>query len=121
MDAVTSSIRMPREVRDQYETLAQATGRTRNELMVEALRIVAEQQLREIAMIQEGLAQARDGRTIAVEDVVTEFKEPIQVLYLDADGRGKEVYFDILKDQGWQGTGPVAKASRSLIDTTSCT
>jgi predicted transcriptional regulator len=74
MDAVTTSIRMPVEVRDQYETLAQATGRTRNELMVDALRVVAERQLREIAMIQEGLAQARAGRTIAIEDVVAELK-----------------------------------------------
>jgi predicted transcriptional regulator len=74
MDAVTTSIRMPREVRDQYETLAQATGRTRNDLMVDALRLVAEERLREIAMIQEGLEQARAGRTIAIEDVVAEFK-----------------------------------------------
>ena len=74
MDAVTTSIRMPKEVRDQYETLAQATGRTRNDLMVEALSVVAERQLREIALIQEGLEQARAGRTIAIEDVVAEFK-----------------------------------------------
>jgi predicted transcriptional regulator len=74
MDAVTTSIRMPKEVRDQYETLAEATGRTRNDLMVEALRVAAERQLHEIAMIQEGLEQARAGRTIAIEDVVAEFK-----------------------------------------------
>lgn len=74
MDAVTTSIRMPKAVRDQYETLAQATGRTRNDLMVDALRYDAERRLREIAMIQEGLEQARAGRTIAVEDVVAEFK-----------------------------------------------
>jgi predicted transcriptional regulator len=74
MNAVTTSIRMPREVRDQYETLAQATGRTRNELMVEALRVVAERQLLEIAMIQEGVEQARTGRTVAIEEVVAEFK-----------------------------------------------
>ena len=30
-------------------------------------------------------------------EVVAQFGEPIQLLYLDADGRGKEVYFDILK------------------------
>jgi predicted O-methyltransferase YrrM len=30
-------------------------------------------------------------------DVVARFEEPIQLLYLDADGRGKEVYLDILK------------------------
>ena len=40
--AVTTSIRLPDEVREQYETLAQATGRTRNELMVEALRPIRE-------------------------------------------------------------------------------
>ena len=51
--AITTSIRMPDDVYEQYETLAQATGRTRNELMVEALRGMAERQLREIAMIQD--------------------------------------------------------------------
>jgi predicted transcriptional regulator len=74
MDAVTTSIRMPKEVRDQYETLAQVTGRTRNDLMVSALRIEVERQLREVAMIQEGLEQARAGRTIAIEDVIAEFE-----------------------------------------------
>jgi len=64
---------MDAEVRDHYETLAQATGRTRNDLMVAALREVAEHRLHEIAMIQEGLAQARAGRTIAIADVLSEF------------------------------------------------
>jgi predicted transcriptional regulator len=93
MDAVTTSIRMPQEVRDQYETLAQATGRSRNDLMVDALSVVAERRLREIAMIQEGLEQARAGRTIAIEDVVAEFKRdgilPADfVLDADDDGAG---------------------------------
>jgi predicted transcriptional regulator len=74
MDAVTTSIRMPREVRDQYETLALATGRTKNDLMVEALRRQAEEQLREIALIQEGLEQARTGRTISMNELIAEFK-----------------------------------------------
>jgi predicted transcriptional regulator len=74
MDAVTTSIRMPREVRDQYETLALATGRTKNDLMVEALRRQAEEQLREIALIQEGLEQARAGRTVPMDEVIAEFK-----------------------------------------------
>jgi len=72
--AITTSIRMPDEVHEQYETLAQATGRTRNELMVEALHEVAEQKLREIAMIQEGLEQSRAGLGIPIEDVVARFK-----------------------------------------------
>lgn len=75
MDAVTTSIRMPKDVRDQYETLSQATGRTRNDLMVDALRVEVERRLREVAMILEGLEQARAGRTIAIEDVVAEFKQ----------------------------------------------
>jgi predicted transcriptional regulator len=72
--AVTTSIRMPDEVHEQYETLARATGRTRNELMVEALREAAERQLHEIALVQEGLAQARAGMGIPIEDVVARFK-----------------------------------------------
>jgi predicted transcriptional regulator len=72
--AVTTSIRMPDEVHEQYETLAQATGRTRNELMVEALREVAEREIREIAMIQEGLEQSRAGLGLPIEDVVAQFK-----------------------------------------------
>ena len=72
--AITTSIRMPNDVHEQYETLARATGRTRNELMVEALRDSAEQQLREIALIQEGLAQSRARLGIPIEDIVTQFK-----------------------------------------------
>ncbi len=70
---ITTSIHMPDEVHKQYETLAQVTGRPRNELMVEALRSVAEHQLREIAMIQEGLDQSRAGLGIPIEDVVAQF------------------------------------------------
>lgn len=72
--AVTTSIRMPDEVHEQYETLAQATGRTRNDLMVEALRDVAERRMHEIALIQEGLAQSRAGLGSPIEDVVERFK-----------------------------------------------
>lgn len=71
--AVTTSIRMPDELYDQYKELARATGRSRNELMVEALRSVAEYQIREIAMIQEGLDQSHAGLGIPIEDVVAQF------------------------------------------------
>ncbi len=72
--AVTTSIRMPDEVHEQYETLARAAGRTRNELMVEALHEAAEHRLREIAMIQEGLEQSRAGLGVPIKDVVARFK-----------------------------------------------
>jgi predicted transcriptional regulator len=72
--AVTTSIRMPDETYEQYETLAQATGRTRNELMVEALRAMAERQLREIALVQEGLAQSQAQLGIPIADIVARCK-----------------------------------------------
>jgi len=72
--ASTTSIRLPKEIRDQFETLAQATGRSRNDLMVEALRLVVEHKTRELAMIQEGREQARAGHLTPIDDVVADFK-----------------------------------------------
>lgn len=61
MPATTTSLRLPEDVRDVYDTLVVATGRSRNDLMVEALRIVGEARLREIALVQEGQQQLRAG------------------------------------------------------------
>jgi predicted transcriptional regulator len=72
---VTTSIRMPEEVRDLYETIAQATGRTKNDVMVEVLRTEGERRVQEIAMILEGREQARTGRLSSIEDVVARFKQ----------------------------------------------
>ena len=71
---VTTSIRMPEEVRDLYETIAQATGRARNDLMVEVLRSEGQRRVTEIAMILEGRAQARAGQLSPMGDVVARFK-----------------------------------------------
>ena len=71
---ITTSIRMPEDVRDLYETLAQATGRAKNEIMVEVLRIEGERRVSEIAMILEGREQARAGRLSSLADVVARFK-----------------------------------------------
>jgi predicted transcriptional regulator len=71
---ITTSIRMPEEVRDLYETLARATGRAKNDLMVEALRIEGQRRIDELAMILEGRDQARAGRVTPLGDVVEEFK-----------------------------------------------
>jgi predicted transcriptional regulator len=72
---ITTSIRMPQEVRDLYETIAQATGRAKNDLMVEALLVEGQRRVNEIAMILEGSAQARAGQLSFIEDVVTRFKD----------------------------------------------
>ena len=61
MGATTTSLRLPDDIRDVYDTLVAATGRSRNDLMVEALRLVGEQRLHEIALVQEGQRQIRAG------------------------------------------------------------
>lgn len=72
---VTTSIRMPQEVRDLYETIARVTGRAKNDLMVEALREEGQRRVQEIAMILEGREQARAGRLASIEEVVAQFKQ----------------------------------------------
>lgn len=74
MAATTTSLRLPEDVRDVYDTLVAATGRSRNDLMVEALRFVGEQQLREIALVQEGQSQLRAGLGISLADVRAELR-----------------------------------------------
>lgn len=71
---VSTSIRMPEEVRDLYETLAQATGRAKNEIMVEVLRIEGERRVKELAMILDGRDQARAGRVSSLAEVIARFK-----------------------------------------------
>ena len=71
---ITTSIRMPAEIRDLYEVLAQATGRAKNDLMVEVLRSEGQRRVDEIAMILEGREQARAGRLSPLSDVVARFK-----------------------------------------------
>ncbi|MGI8916285.1 MAG: hypothetical protein ACR2JY_21350 [Chloroflexota bacterium] len=81
---------MPQEVREMYETIAQATGRAKNDLMVEVLRIEGQRRVQEIARILEGRDQARSGRLSLIEDVVARFK---QRGMLPAD-------FDLATDEG---------------------
>ena len=71
---ITTSIRMPEEVRDLYETIARATGRAKNELMVEALHAEGQRRVQEIAMVLEGREQARAGRLSPIKDVVARLK-----------------------------------------------
>jgi len=74
MGATTTSLRLPDDVRDVYATLVAATGRSRNDLMVEALRQVGEGQLREIALVQEGQDQIRAGLGIPFAAVLKELR-----------------------------------------------
>lgn len=74
MGATTTSLRLPDDVRDVYDTLVSATGRSRNDLMVEALRTIGERQLHEIALVQEGQRQIRAGQGIPLEDLLAELR-----------------------------------------------
>jgi predicted transcriptional regulator len=71
---VTTSIRMPREVRDLCDTLAEATGRAENDLMVEVLRVEGQRRVDELAMVLEGRDQARTGRVSSLSHVVARFR-----------------------------------------------
>jgi predicted transcriptional regulator len=75
MSATTTSLRLPQDVRDVYDTLVAATGRSRNDLMVEALRLVGEHHVHEIALIQEGRRQIRAGQGIPFVDFAAELRE----------------------------------------------
>jgi predicted transcriptional regulator len=86
MGATTTSLRLPDDLRDVYETLVAATGRSRNELMVEALRLVGEQRLHEIALIQEGQRQLRAGQGIPF----AEFAAELRTKGMLPDGDGDE-------------------------------
>ncbi len=74
MGATTTSLRLPNDVRDVYDTLVSATGRSRNDLMVEALRLVGERQLHEIALVQEGQRQLRAGQGIPFARLLAELR-----------------------------------------------
>ena len=74
MGATTTSLRLPDDVRDVYDTLTAATGRSRNDLMVEALRLVGERRLHEIALIQEGQDQIRSGQGIPFADLLADLR-----------------------------------------------
>jgi len=71
---ITTSVRMPEELRDLYDTLAKTTGRARNDLMVEVLRVEGERRINEIALILEGRDQARAGKLRPLHEVVERFK-----------------------------------------------
>ena len=71
---ITTSIRMPEEIREIYDVLAEATGRAKNDLMVEVLRMEGQRRLDEIALILEGREQARSGKLSPLGDVLRRFK-----------------------------------------------
>lgn len=72
--ASATSLRMPEETRLGFDELAQISGRTRSELMVEALEEYLAAKRRRIALIQEGERDLDEGRFESHEALVARFK-----------------------------------------------
>ena len=65
----TITVRMPESVRHQLEALAQATGRQRTYLALEAIRKYLEVEAWQIAEIQEAIQRADAGEFVTDERV----------------------------------------------------
>lgn len=70
--AVTS-VRLPADLRARFDELARASGRTRNDLIVEAMTRYVEAEMAYIAAVQEGLADVEAGRHRDLDEVAEEW------------------------------------------------
>ena len=84
----TTSIRLPDDLRDRFDAMGQMTGRTRNDLIIQAMEEFIEREMRELAMIQEGLDQLERGEGRPLEEVVRDFASR-GMLNLDAYERDR--------------------------------
>jgi predicted transcriptional regulator len=75
MAATATSLRVPDETRQGFEELAHLSGRTRSELMIEALEEYLIAKRRRIALIQEGEAALNEGRAKTHDTVIARLKE----------------------------------------------
>lgn len=75
MAQTVQSVRLPDEMREQYDALAHATGQSRNALIVQAMQQFIEREMADLALIQEGFAQIDRGETLTLDDVVAEFAQ----------------------------------------------
>ena len=70
--AVTS-VRLPNDLRARYDALAQATGRTRTDLIIEAMTRYIDAEMAYIAAVQEGLSDIETGRHRDLDEVTDEW------------------------------------------------
>jgi predicted transcriptional regulator len=61
-------MRLPAELADRLGTLAEATGRTKSFLAVQAIQAFVEQEARQVAEIRKGLTEADAGDFAADEE-----------------------------------------------------
>jgi predicted transcriptional regulator len=72
--ALATSLRLPDETRQGFDELAQLSGRSRSELMIEALDEYLAAKRRRIAQIQEGERSLEDGRARSHDEVIALLK-----------------------------------------------
>ncbi len=87
-NAVTS-VRLPDDMRERYDELARLTGQTRNDLIVTAMAEYIEREMRELAMIQEGLDDIARGDTVTLDEAIAELAAR-GMLDVDALARDRE-------------------------------
>ncbi len=75
----TITVRMPESLRDQLEKLAQATGRQRTYLALEAIRKYLEVESWQIAEIQEAIRRA-DAGEFATDEQVAAVREKFRTM-----------------------------------------
>ena len=73
--SMATSLRVPDEMRQGFEELARLSGRTRSDLMIEALEEYLEARRQRIALIQEGERALDEGRSRGHEAVIALLKE----------------------------------------------
>jgi predicted transcriptional regulator len=72
--SLATSLRVPDETRQGFEELAQVTGRTRSELMIEALDEYLAAKRQRIALIHEGERALDEGRSASHDAVIARLK-----------------------------------------------
>ena len=73
-DSTTVTVPLSRQTEDRLTQLAETTHRSRSVLAAEAIEQYVERQLDIVAAIEEGLADARAGRTVPHETVMAEMR-----------------------------------------------
>jgi len=62
---------VPNDIEDRFEALAQATGRQQEDLLAEALTRYLDEELRDLAEIEEGLREADAGLFVPDEEMAS--------------------------------------------------
>ena len=92
-----TSIRIPDQLRDLYEELARATGRTRNYLMTEALERYAAEERWQLAQVEDGIADADAGNVTRHEQVRADWLARGLITEDGLDRAAREVTLDELQ------------------------